>query len=139
MSTRIKFILTFVAGMVTGVALMIAFGYITLLSIRNNLSPDNAVQMFDAPKQEIKADRFKIFQVLSDGSALASYDEIMHKKDYVEYGTVVLFPASDEASYYDDQKITLPQGKCFKQIGTYRYITKDGVEKTVPVIDIYDK
>ena len=31
------------------------------------------------------------------------------------------------------------QGKCFKQIGTYRYMTKDGEEKTVPVIDIYDK
>lgn len=139
MSTRIKFILTFVAGLVTGVALVIAFGYITFLSIRNNISPGNAVQMFDAPKQEIKAGGFKIFQVLSDGSALASYDELISKKDCVAYGTVVLFPASDEVSYYDDQKITLPQGKCFKQIGTYRYMTKDGEEKTVPVIDIYDK
>ena len=77
MSTRIKFILTFVAGLVTGVALVIAFGYITFLSIRNNISPGNAVQMFDAPKQEIKAGGFKIFQVLSDGSALASYDELI--------------------------------------------------------------
>lgn len=139
MSTRIKFILTFVAGLVTGVALVIAFGYITFLSIRNNISPGNAVQMFDAPKQEIKAGGFKIFQVLSDGSALASYDELISKKDCIAYGTVVLFPASDEVSYYDDQKITLPKGKCFKQIGTYRYMTKDGEEKTVPVIDIYDK
>lgn len=139
MSTRIKFILTFVAGLVTGVALVIAFGYITFLSIRNNISPGNAVQMFDAPKQEIKAGEFKIFQVLSDGSALASYDELISKKDCIAYGTVVLFPASDEVSYYDDQKITLPQDKCFKQIGTYRYMTKDGEEKTVPVIDIYDK
>lgn len=139
MSTRIKFILTFVAGLVTGVALVIAFGYITFLSIRNNISSGNAVQMFDAPKQEIKAGEFKIFQVLSDGSALASYDELISKKDCIAYGTVVLFPASDEVSYYDDQKITLPQGKCFKQIGTYRYMTKDGEEKTVPVIDIYDK
>lgn len=139
MSTRIKFILTFVAGLVTGVALVIAFGYITFLSIRDNISPGNAVQMFDAPKQEIKAGEFKIFQVLSDGSALASYDELISKKDCIAYGTVVLFPASDEVSYYDDQKITLPKGKCFKQIGTYRYMTKDGEEKTVPVIDIYDK
>lgn len=118
---------------------MIAFGYITFLSIRDNISPGNAVQMFDAPKQEIKAGEFKIFQVLSDGSALASYDELISKKDCIAYGTVVLFPASDEVSYYDDQKITLPKGKCFKQIGTYRYMTKDGEEKTVPVIDIYDK
>lgn len=95
--------------------------------------------MFDVPQQEVKADEFKVFQVLQDGSALASYEGIIRKEDYVDYGTVVLFPASDEVSYYDDQKIVLPQGKCFKQIGTYRYTTKDGTEKTVPAIDIFDK
>ncbi len=95
--------------------------------------------MFDVPQQEVKADEFKVFQVLQDGSALASYEGIIRKEDYVDYGTVVLFPASDEVSYYDDQKIVLPQGKCFKQIGTYRYTAKDGTEKTVPAIDIFDK
>lgn len=139
MSTRTKFILTFVAGLVTGVILVFAFGYYVAMSDRNNSSSDNVVQMFDTPKQEIKADEFKIFQVLQDGSALASYDEVRSKEGYVDFGTVVLFPASDEVSYYDDQIISLPQGKCFKQIGTYRYTTKDGTEKTVPAIDVFDK
>lgn len=139
MSTRTKFILTFVAGLVTGVILVFAFGYYVAMSDRNNSSSDNVVQMFDTPKQEIKADEFKIFQVLQDGSALASYDEVRSKEGYVDFGTVVLFPASDEVSYYDDQIISLPQGKCFRQIGTYRYTTKDGTEKTVPAIDIFDK
>ena len=126
------------AGLVTGVILVFAFGYYVAMSDRNN-SSDNVVQMFDTPKQEIKADEFKIFQVLQDGSALASYDEIRSKEGYIEYGTVVFFPASKEAAYYDSQIITLPKGKCFKQIGTYRYTTKDGTEKTVPAIDIFDK
>lgn len=139
MSTRTKFILTFVAGLVTGVILVLAFGYYVAMSDRNNSSSDNVVQMFDTPKQEIKADEFKIFQVLPDGSALASYDEIISKEGYIEYGTVVFFPASNEAAYYDSQIITLPKGKCFKQIGTYRYTTKDGMMKTVPAIDIFDK
>lgn len=139
MSTRTKFILTFVAGLVTGVILVFAFGYYVAMSNRNNSSSDNVVQMFDTPKQEIKADEFKIFQVLPDGSALASYDEIISKEGYIEYGTVVFFPASNEAAYYDSQIITLPKGKCFKQIGTYRYTTKDGMMKTVPAIDIFDK
>ena len=139
MSTRTKFILTFVAGLVTGVILVFAFGYNVAMSDRNNSSSDNVVQMFDTPKQEIKADEFKIFQVLPDGSALASYDEIISKEGYIEYGTVVFFPASNEAAYYDSQIITLPKGKCFKQIGTYRYTTKDGMMKTVPAIDIFDK
>lgn len=103
MSTRTKFILTFVAGLVTGVILVFAFGYYVAMSDRNNSSSDNVVQMFDTPKQEIKADEFKIFQVLQDGSALASYDKVRSKEGYVDFGTVVLFPASDEVSYYDDQ------------------------------------
>lgn len=138
MSTRTKFILTFVAGIITGVILVFACGYCVAMSIKNT-SSNNAVQMFDAPQQEIKADEFKIFQVLPDGSALASYDEIISKEGYIEYGTVVFFPASNEAAYYDSQIITLPKGKCFKQIGTYRYTTKDGMTKTVPAIDIFDK
>ena len=139
MSTRTKFILTFVAGIITGVILVYAFSFCAVMYIKNDISSDNAAQMFDAPQQEIKADKFKIFQVLQDGSALASYDEVTSKEGYVDFGIVVLFPASDEVSYYDDQIISLPQGKCFRQIGTYRYTTKDGTEKTVPAIDIFDK
>lgn len=139
MSTRTKFILTFVAGIITGVILVYAFSFCAVMYIKNEVSSDNAVQMFDVPQQEVKADEFKVFQVLQDGSALASYDEVISKDGYVDFGTVVLFPASDEVSYYDYQKIVLPQGKCFKQIGTYRYTTKDGTEKTVPAIDIFDK
>ena len=139
MSTRTKFILTFVAGIITGVILVYAFRFCAVMYIKNEVSSENAVQMFDVPQQEVKADEFKVFQVLQDGSALASYDEVISKDGYVDFGTVVLFPASDEVSYYDDQKIVLPQGKCFKQIGTYHYTTKDGTEKTVPAIDIFDK
>ena len=139
MSTRTKFILTFVAGIITGVILVYAFSFCAVMYIKNEVSSENAVQMFDVPQQEVKADEFKVFQVLQDGSALASYEGIIRKEDYVDYGTVVLFPASDEVSYYDDKKIVLPQGKCFKQIGTYHYTTKDGTEKTVPAIDIFDK
>lgn len=127
------------AGIITGVILVYAFSFCAVMYIKNEVSSDNAVQMFDVPQQEVKADEFKVFQVLQDGSALASYDEVISKDGYVDFGTVVLFLASDEVSYYDDQKIVLPQGKCFKQIGTYRYTTKDGTEKTVPAIDIFDK
>ena len=42
-------------------------------------------------------------------------------------------------SYYDDQIIKIPSGKCVKQIGVYKYQTKDGFEKTVPIVDIRKK
>ncbi len=32
----------------------------------------------------------------------------------LEYGTVVMFLANDDESFYDDQVISLPKGKCFR-------------------------
>ena len=52
---------------------------------------NQAVQLFDSPKQEIKATSFKVIQVLPDGSALATYDNIIPEKDAPEYGMVVMF------------------------------------------------
>lgn len=77
------------AGIITGVILVYAFSFCAVMYIKNDISSDNAAQMFDAPQQEIKADKFKIFQVLQDGSALASYDEVTSKEGYVDFGTVV--------------------------------------------------
>lgn len=51
----------------------------------------------------------------------------------------VLFQAKGNGSYYDDQVITIPQGKVFRQIGTFRYENTEHMKKTIPVIDIFDK
>ena len=55
------------------------------------------------------------------------------------FGMIVLFLADKGASYYDDQKIDVPSGKKVMQIGTYKYVTRSEMEKTVPVVDILDK
>ena len=57
----------------------------------------------------------------------------------ISYGTVVMFLSSKEGSFYDDQKIKLQKGKLFRQIGTYRYQTTQGIEKTVPIVGVFDK
>lgn len=139
MSTRTKFILTYVAGIITGVVIVFAISFYTVMNFSEGETKNQAVQLFDSPKQEIKATSFKVIQVLPDGSALATYDNIIPEKDTPEYGMVVMFQVSEENSYYDDQVISLPKGKCFKQVGTYRYTTQQDIVKTVPVIAIYDK
>ena len=139
MSTRTKFILTYVAGIITGVVIVFAISFYTVMNFSEGETKNQAVQLFDSPKQEIKATSFKVIQVLPDGSALATYDNIIAEKDAPEYGMVVMFQVSEENSYYDDQVISLPKGKCFKQVGTYRYTTQQDMVKTVPVIAIYDK
>lgn len=89
--------------------------------------------MLDEPQQEIKAKSFEVMQVLPDGSALATVE------DYSNFGMVVMFLAEKGTSYYDDQKIDVPAGKRVMQIGTYKYMTRSEMEKTVPVVEILDK
>ena len=55
------------------------------------------------------------------------------------FGMIVLFLADKGTSYYDDQKIDVPSGKKVMQVGTYKYVTRSEMEKTVPVVEILDK
>ena len=49
-------------------------------------------------------------------------------------GCVDLRQSADH--FYDEQKITIPSGKCAKQVGIYQYHTKNGDMKTVPAVEI---
>ena len=40
--------------------------------------------------------------------------------------------------FYDNQKIVLKNDQCAQRVGTYRYSTKMGIEKTVPAVKIID-
>jgi hypothetical protein len=97
MTTRTKSALIYVGGIITGVILTFVFFFVVALGNTNNSSKDNIV-MFDEPQQEIKAKSFEVMQVLSDGNALATVEDISN------YGMVVMFLAEKGASYYDDQK-----------------------------------
>lgn len=144
MNTRNKSILIFVAGIITGFILTILLALI--LRPRNT---DENLQLFEKPAQEIKANSFRVMQVLPDGSALAMVDNSSMLNNSlsstidnsVEIGTIVLFLNNNNSNtnYYDEQIITRPSGKHFRQIGIYRYITKQKMMKTVPVIAIFDK
>ena len=52
---------------------------------------------------------------------------------------VVLFLAGNETSYYDDQKIYVSSDMRIMQVGTFRYMTREEMVKTVPVVAIMDK
>lgn len=73
--------------------------------------------------------KLKIFQVIKPNSALAETGESSND-------LMVLLINYEGKSYYDDQNITITSNKCAKQIGTYKYTTKMGLEKTVPAVVI---
>ena len=131
MKLKTKFILTYVAGIVTG---CIVFFVISCIIVANNSSKDDVV-MFDKPRNTVPEKNFKVFQVFSDGSALSSGDDSSGNN----LGLDVLFLGDESTSYYDDQKIEIPKGKVARQIGNYSYTTNMGVEKTVPIVEIMDE
>ena len=85
--------------------------------------------MYSNPQEQLSENKFTVIQVNSDGSAIAVAD----------YGTkAVLFQPKENGSYYDNQVITISQGKVFRQVGTYRYENTRHMIKTIPVVDIFD-
>jgi hypothetical protein len=98
----------------------------------NSESDDNIVGLsLERTKGEcIKSNgKLKIFQVINPNSALAETGESSSD-------LMVLLINYEGKSYYDDQKITITSNKCAKQIGTYKYTTNMGIEKTVPAVVI---
>lgn len=133
MNNKTKIILTYVAGIVTGVVLMFMVGFlVTKLQAR---SSSDEIVMFDKPRGVVPGDIFEVIQVMPDGSALATGCSILSDN----YGTIVLFIGDESTSYYDNQKIYVPDGKVLKQVGTYSYMARNEMYKTVPIVKIMAK
>lgn len=133
MESRTKFILTYVAGIVTGCVLLFVIGCI--INAKNSSAQKEDIVMFDSPRNAVPGKSFKVVQVLPDGNALASVDNVYDDN----FGIVVLFLGDESTSYYDNQKIEIPKGKVAKQIGNYSYMSRMKIEKTVPVVKIMDE
>lgn len=129
-----KKVLIFIAGVVTGAALMIFI----LILITSGNSSISKVTLFEKEGECISKNSFEVFQVFDSGDALANEIEKGYSTS-LPTGLVVLFLKESGKSFYDDQVIKVPSGKCAKQIGIFKYTTNTGMEKTVPIIDIRKK
>lgn len=128
-----KKLLIFIAGMVSGILLL----FLISLFVANQSSNDG-LRLFEEEGECVSTNSFQVIQVLDSGSALAREIE----KDYftsTATGITVLFLNEGNSSYYDEQIIKIPRGKCVKQIGVFKYNTRMDIEKTVPVVAIREK
>lgn len=132
MNTRTKSVLIYIGGIVTGIILTFVILLFVAKSNSDNPSNDNMI-IFEQPQQKIDAKSFEVLQVLPDGNALATVESNEN------FGMIVMLLANKNATYYDNQKIEVSTGKCARQIGTYRYMTRNNIEKTVPIIDIVNE
>lgn len=87
----------------------------------------------------VSRNSFKVIQVLESGDALACEQELRPGGYSMSTGLVVLFEEEDGRPYYDDQIIEVSRGQCVKQIGTYKYESRQEIEKTVPIVKVCDE
>ncbi len=160
MNSTLKNTLFFIAGLFTGVVLMLGAGaafmwtqhnetFMQSLGLDNHSHSDEieGLEMFHAPGDVVPGKRFVVFQVLGNFGALARAEEMVDYSDMTVGDTsddfindvIVFFPKKGNTSYYDEQVIKLPQEKCLKQIGVFKYETNSDILRTVPVVGIYDK
>ncbi|MCM1501782.1 MAG: hypothetical protein NC115_03840 [Bacteroidales bacterium] len=128
--------LILILGIILGVILTIVAGVI--ISNLGYLS-DNGIEYLEKTGPVMDAQSYEVFQVLENGNALAKETLFKGMSNILNLGAVVLIVADGSSSYYDDQFITAPEGKEFRQVGTYRYQTKDEYVKTVPAIALFKK
>ena len=124
-----KFLL-FLVGMVIGV--VGTLGCLLLMSsVQQSKAPDG-LTMFDEDAECVTTSNLKIFQTLARDAGLAM------KSPYEDDLVVLLMDMTGRSSYYDDLIVKVPKHKCARQIGIYRYETKDHRFKTVPVVRVED-
>ena len=99
-------------------------------------SQENPIVFFDEPGEVTNFKEFKVFQPLYKGYALAN--TLSDEKYNLYLGPVVLLHQKDKY-YYDEEIIRTPEKSVERQIGVYRYVTKQGRQKTVPIIEFEDK
>ena len=120
----------FITGFVAGVlgTLLVLYLYTT-----DNQSYDGLYGLTIFPEKGEcipTASEIEVLQVVKPNMALAYTDQHIDKR------ILVLLINYDGKSYYDDQKIKIPAGKCARQIGTYQYTTNMDFDKTVPAVVI---
>ena len=124
----------YILGILTGIVVT----FLTLMIIAKSSNANlNGMTFFDKPGQIMDYTSFKVMQTLGSNAALANgkNDEFF---DFYDGLTVLLYNENNE-TYYDDQIVTVPKGKCFRQVGVYKYQTRMDIGKTVPIVMIMDK
>lgn len=123
-----KTFLTFTGGFIAGVLATILFAFLVSQSIQLN---DGLIglTLFPEKGECITKNEIEIFQVVKPNMALAETGKYPDR-------IIVLLINYDNKSYYDNQKIKIPANKCARQIGTYQYKTRMGINKTVPAVII---
>lgn len=135
-----KKIWIYLLGVLTGI--VVTFIVLVIIGVAKNAKNDpstkksNGMSFFEKTGDIVEPSSVKVFQALGDGAALA---HCKGQKENDLYGDPIVLVYNDEGTpYYDDQIINSPAGKCFRQVGIYKYSSRMG-DKTVPIVMLLEK
>ena len=124
-----KNFIVFILGLISGGVLTI--GLIMILAIGANES-NKGMTMLEQPGECMSTNSFSVTQVIDENAALARETDL--------FSDLLVLLVNDEGIlYYDNQIINIPEGKCARQVGVYKYTTHSGIEKTVPIVKIMEQ
>lgn len=116
-------ILFFLGGVITTI---LVTAFLLWLSVPVGM---NGLTMLPEKGECITRSALKVFQVIEPTVALTT-------ERGSQSSAVYMVMNDDEKLYFDEQIINIPQKQCARQIGTYKYQTKNENWKTVPVVVI---
>lgn len=128
-----KKIWVFILGIVTGIILMLVFSVIYVKCSSGSGYSSDGMTLFEEVGDCVSDNSFEVLQVLESGNALATEIKAGYR---IATGVTVLFLNEGGQTYYDDQIIEIPAGKCARQVGVFKYLTKGNHDATVPVVII---
>lgn len=125
-----KKIWVFILGILTGIILTILFAVI----VSNFSNKDTSgLTVFDKPGECVGKKSAKVFQVIGVDAALVNeVEKLQYSGMEVYSGKTMLITNRQGKTYYDEQIVKAP--KCFRQIGIFKYRSRNGMDNTVPVV-----
>lgn len=120
----------YVVGVVMSFVVFLLIGPRTTKESNEDL---HGATFFDKCGDVINEKAFQVFQVVENHAALA-------RAEYGGFflGATYLLYNEDGHYYYDEEIVKRPTDKQFYQVGIYKYKTRDGQNKTVPIISNFD-
>lgn len=129
----------FFLGMILGCVLTLGVEFFVLDKQESGPVSDEipGLTLYDQPADVFDSRTFEVFQVLSNGNALADSENPSYRE--VHTGPTVLLLADENSHYYDDQLVKVGKGNCARMVGIFSYESTGSGRKTVPVLRIMPK
>lgn len=96
--------------------------------------------MFDEPRGCVTSNNLKV-EIILDGKYVIAeeLDPVWESRGYQMTTDLTVVFIDEDNTYYTDQIVKIPKGKCARQIGVYKsdhYLYDD---KTLPIVEIMNK